>query len=214
MAATLLFIRHGHSVANRDELYGGNVDFDLTETGMAQAKCVADFVAETYKVDAVVSSPLIRAYKTACAVAEKYGLPVSTDERLREIYGGVWEGLPYADIARDYPKDFAMWQKDISRVLPPKGESVAEVQKRALEAARDIAMANDGKTVAVVAHRCLIRTLQCFWENRALDDINACAWLPNCSVSEVVYENGVITPVNVGQADFMGAFATPAATAM
>lgn len=201
---TFLFIRHGHSEANRDNVFGGQIDAPLTETGWAQARKVAAFVKETYRPDAVYASDLSRAKETAEAVAAPFGLPVAIDERLREIFGGVWEGMTFAAIEKDYPAQFALWQHDQSRVQCPEGENYADVQKRALCALADIAGKHPGQVVVIVTHRCLLRTLTCAWEERPLSELNDCAWLSNCSVSEVGYENGKLFPVKIGQDDFMG----------
>ena len=68
----LLFVRHGQSKANLDGVFAGQIDPALTELGCRQAECTAEFIAENYKVDAVYSSDLQRAYQTGLAV----GTPV------------------------------------------------------------------------------------------------------------------------------------------
>ena len=208
METKLLFVRHGQSVANIENEWGGHCDYDLTETGEKQAEIMARFLNEKYKCDAVFSSDLIRAQKTATAIAKPLGLTVKCDNRLREIYGGLWDGMTFDFIAENYEKEFLLWQKDMSMVHPPQGESVYDLQERAMQAVREIAENNYGKTVAVVAHRVIFRTLQCVWQNIPLSDINKCEWLANCSVSEVLYKDGKLLPVAVGQADFMGEYVT------
>ena len=78
------------------------------------------------------------------------------------------------------------------------------MQKRAFEAIEDICAKEQGRTVLIATHRVLLRTVQCLWENRKIDDINKCVWLSNCSVSEVIYDDGRLIPVNIGQDSFMG----------
>ncbi len=200
---TLLFVRHGESTANRDGIFGGNSDVLLTETGIRQAEKAASFIKETYSVDAVYSSNLSRAKRTAEAIAEKFVLPVFTDERLHEISGGVWNGLPFDEIKKNYPEEFKLWNNCMNEVCPPQGETIRDVQERAYTALCEIAAKNDGKNVVIVAHRCVIRALQCIWDNIPLEEINRCSWVPNCSVSEIIYDGGKLIPVNIGQASFM-----------
>ncbi len=203
MATRLIVIRHGHSEANRDGIFGGNIDVPLTETGLQQARRMADFVLKTYKIDAVYASTLQRAWKTAQLLADPLGLPVNKDARLREIHGGKLEGMYFADIEVQYPEVFHTWHNDLGRVQTPEGENMIQLQQRGYEAFQEIAECNPGKTVAIVSHRVLLKTVQCVWENRPLEEINQCAWLPNCSVSEVLYKDGQLTPIAIGQDSFM-----------
>ena len=215
MRTLFLFIRHGHSEANRDGYFGGQmINVRLTETGLKQAALVSAYVQKHYVPDAIYASDLLRARQTAEAVARPFSLPIQIDPRLRELYGGLWDGLSYEIIGRDYPEDYALWQKDFGRVRPPEGETAADVQARALTAIREIAEANENKTVVVVTHRGLLRTLQCAWEHRPIEEINQCAWLSNGSVTEVLFEDGRLLPQKIGQDDFMGDALTTVTTAM
>lgn len=210
----LLLIRHGHSEANRDNVFGGNVDVALTPTGQAQAEKMSRFVLSHYTVEAVYASTLQRAFRTAACIADPLGLPMQQDSRLREFYGGVWDGMSFDAIREQYPEEYMNWRTALHRAQPPGGENAAQVQKRGIEAINAIAAANEGKTVAVVSHRGILRTLQCVWERRPLEEIHRCKWLSNCSVSELAVENGVWTPVCIGQDGFMGEDVTPVTSAM
>ena len=204
----LLFVRHGYSVANSESVFGGCMDYDLTPTGHKQAEIMAEFVLKNYKVDAVYSSDLQRAVKTAEKVALPLNLEIHKDKRLEEINGGLWNGMTFDDIQKKYPEEFNFWTTDLSKAHPPKGETMFDLQKRALEAIADICGKEKGKTVLVAAHRVLLRTVQCKWEGREIEDINKCMWLSNCSVSEIMYDNGKLIPIKPGQDDFIGEYKT------
>ena len=92
----------------------------------------------------------------------------------------------------------------MSKVALPNGENVFEVQKRGFEAIEEICKNNFGKTVVIVTHRVILRTIQCLWENKPLSRINECEWADNSSVSEVDYENGKLYPVIINQIGFLG----------
>ena len=215
METTLLFVRHGQSEANLNSIFAGRYsDFPLTELGHKQAGLMADFVLKNYKIDAVYSSTLSRAIKTAEPIADKLHLAINRDGRLNEIDGGIWNGMNFDDIAVRYKDEFELWKTDLSKVHPPQGETVYDLQKRALAAIKDIAEKESGKTVFIATHRVLLRTVQCKWENHPLSDINKCEWLANCSVSEVLFSNGELIPVKIGQDDFMGGLITRVSTIM
>ena len=215
METTLLFVRHGQSEANLKGIFGGiDCDVPLTELGHKQAEIMSKYLLNKYKPDAVYSSCLSRAIDTAKKVAEPLGLNINQDRRLGEIDGGLWNGKKFDYIAVEYKDEFELWKTDLSKVRPPKGETVYDLQKRAFAAVTEICEKEKGKTVFIATHRVLLRTLQCMWENRPLSDINKCEWLSNCSVSEVLFSNGRLIPVNVGQDGFMGDFITRVNTSM
>ena len=211
----LIFVRHGQSEANVEAYFGGKIiDAPLTELGQRQAEIMAKYVLNKYKIDEVYSSTLSRAVNTAEKVSNALNLEIHKDIRLNEIDGGLWNGMKFDDISVKYKDEFELWKTDLSKVHPPEGETVYDLQKRALEAITEIAEKETGKTVFVATHRVLLRTVQCKWENRSLGDINKCGWLSNCSVSEILFSKGSLIPVNVGQDDFMGDYITRVNTTM
>ncbi|MGN1093907.1 MAG: histidine phosphatase family protein, partial [Candidatus Neoclostridium sp.] len=125
---TVLLIRHGFSVTNQRGIFTGQTDVALDEIGVKQALLTADFVFDRYDVDEIYSSDLIRALDTAAPLAEKTGKTIIKDARLREIYGGVWEGKKVEDIIRVYPDEYHIWKINIGIGRPVGGESVAELQ--------------------------------------------------------------------------------------
>lgn len=204
----VLLVRHGNSAANQIGFWGGQVDVDLTPVGVAQAEKAAKYITDAYSVDALYASTLKRAWRTAEAIGKIIHKPVTKDKRLCEICGGIWEGMRYEEIKDRFPQEFELWNRDMGKIYPPGGESVSEVQKRSFAALKEICEANVGKTVVVVTHRVVLRTLQCLWENRPINQINECEWTKNCSVTELEYDNGTLIPIMVNQADFMGNMAT------
>ncbi len=89
----ITFVRHAESEGNANNLWQGQAEFPLSETGRTQVRALADYLArhgDTY--DAVLSSPLSRARQTAEAVAEKFTLPVETDPLWLERDNGQWAG--------------------------------------------------------------------------------------------------------------------------
>ena len=86
MARTLVhLLRHGE-VHNPDSiLYGRLAGYNLSDLGNEMARMAADdLVARGANITHVVASPLERAQQTAAPIAEAYGLPIVTDERVLE----------------------------------------------------------------------------------------------------------------------------------
>ena len=205
---TLLLIRHGQSVANSERRFAGHSDFPLTALGYSQASCTADFVAGNYRVDAVYSSDLQRAYQTGLATAEKYGLPVTTDPELREIFAGSWEGVLFDDIHRDHPEDIAGFRENIYFSRPTDGESVADMIIRIRAAIDRIAKNHDGQTVVIACHGTPIRSLLWIAGGAAPEEMQNIPWPGNASVSEFTWENGRLTAVKPDQQAHLASLGT------
>ncbi len=187
----LLLIRHGESTANRRDIFAGQINPDLEEKGVEQAKITADYIASNYSVDKIYSSDLERAYKTALCLSEIINMEVVKDKSLREIDGGIWEGAKYSNLKSLYPVEFKAWLYNTSESYCPGGESIKELTKRIMNALLKIAKENDNKTVAVFTHATPIRVAQTVIETGTLDEMKNIDWVSNASVSVFNYENGV-----------------------
>ena len=89
---TLLLARHGETDWNRERRWQGHADQPLNEAGRTQARELAETLADR-SIDAIYASDLIRAHETARIIAERLGLPVATNELLREVDVGDWAEL-------------------------------------------------------------------------------------------------------------------------
>ena len=88
---TIYLVRHCETKGNRQRLFQGHIDMDISEAGVQQLARLAERF-RTVPLDAVYSSPLLRAMRTAQAVNRYHDLPIHQDARLIEINGGSWEG--------------------------------------------------------------------------------------------------------------------------
>ena len=187
---TLLLIRHGQSQANLTRCFAGQIDAPLTELGFRQAERTAEFVAAHYQIDRVYASDLRRAACTGQAVAQKLGLPLKTEKALREIDAGQWEGIPFDQLAQDFPEEYGLWLADIGNSRPVGGESVAELAQRIEKALTAVAEENPGKTVAVAIHAIPIRSVQWRLSGEPLSYMTQIPWVTNASVTELFFEDG------------------------
>ncbi|MBQ9744156.1 MAG: histidine phosphatase family protein [Clostridia bacterium] len=183
-----IFVRHGQSKANETGYLIGSLETPLSALGEKQAHAVCEYILKVYKVDAVYSSPLSRAYDTIKGVAKTLGLRISKEEDLREINVGVWEGLSYEMINRDYAKEHYAWATDTGLNSPPKGETMAEVQKRVISKLTEIAKKEDGKTVLIGTHAAVMRAVQCYVQKLPLSLMKHLPWVCNASVSEIDFD--------------------------
>jgi probable phosphomutase (TIGR03848 family) len=133
----VVLLRHGRSSSNTGgTLAGRSPGVELDETGREQARQVAARLAKL-PLAAVVSSPLERCRQTAEAVVAARGTSpgVVLDERLVECDYGEWTGQSLKQLARTKPWQVVQLHASAARF--PGGETLREVQARAVEAMRD-----------------------------------------------------------------------------
>ncbi|MBR5527574.1 MAG: histidine phosphatase family protein [Clostridia bacterium] len=182
-----LLIRHGESVANLEKRFCGQGNAPLTQKGLSQAQTVTKYILENFKIDAVYSSDLIRAYATVEPLAKELGLEIKTCPALREVDVGVWSGNLVSDIERDFPKEIATYRADPENYTFRGGECYGNIRYRALDALREIALENEGKTIAVGTHGGIIRNLIAMWRGQNVLDITP---MKNTSITEIHFSDG------------------------
>ena len=200
----LIITRHGYSEYNKTRMYTGQVDVALTDLGLRQAARTAEYVAETYRIDAIYSSDLKRAMSTAIPLSEKLGIPVIKEPLIKEIYGGLWENKLMPEIDKLYHDDYQLYKTTIGLARCTGGESLAELQKRALEGMKKIAEENDGKTVFVATHGGVLLTLVSAWMGLPLAKMHETPPATNSSITEVVYDSGVFKIVKYSFDEHLG----------
>ena len=187
MSARLYLIRHCQTGSNKQHLFQGRIDTDINEEGARQL----DLLAERFRdipLDAVYSSPLLRARRTAEAVARYRSLPVRQDPRLIEIDVGAWEGRSWDRLLLEDPERCRLWLEEPGLFQAEGGETMEAVYARMGEALLDIAAAHPGERVAVVSHGCAIRNALCFARGWPITRLNEVPWCDNTGVSTLEIE--------------------------
>lgn len=151
----LCLVRHGETAWNAEHRLQGWTDIPLNANGERQARALAQALREV-AFDAIVSSPLQRAWRTAQAVAAlRPGPapgPIVPEPRLRERHHGDWQGLTRHEIAQRDPAQHALLQGRRPGYLPPQGEGIDAFAARVHEALAALAAQHAGRTVLAVAH--------------------------------------------------------------
>jgi broad specificity phosphatase PhoE len=189
---TVYLARHGESDWNAANRFQGHSDRPLTDLGRRQAEALAELVAQE-NVDAIYSSPLIRALETARIVAARTGLEVTELDGLREVDTGSWSGLSRAEVQERFPEGFERWIAGGSGW--EDGETYEEMGERVLGAIRAIAAAHPNGRVLVVSHGGPIRAAQSAAEGVNLHEYRRLRPVePNARLSAVTVEDGAIRP--------------------
>jgi probable phosphomutase (TIGR03848 family) len=162
----LLLIRHAHNDWVDNRLAGWTPGVLLSERGHAEARALAERLAG-YPLEAVYASPLERAQQTAAYLAEPRGLAVRAVAGVGEVRYGQWTGQTLKDLRQD-----PLWsvvQQHPSLVRFPDGESIAEVQARAVAALEALRAEHPSGAVAVVSHGDVIKAAVAYYAGVHLD---------------------------------------------
>jgi len=165
--------RHGETQWNRQKLYQGQKNSDLTEKGIRDITVMAEQIREVQFASAYCS-PLGRTRQTLELLAPRTGT-IRYDHRIQEISLGEMEGRPFDSLAPDLNEADRRFWEEPENFRAPGGESLREVQLRVEDFIRQIL--RESGPVLVVTHtvpvriflnRFLRRELPRFWEEPAI----------------------------------------------
>jgi probable phosphoglycerate mutase len=175
----VLLVRHGQSAWNAEGRWQGHADPPLSALGELQATHAAEAVG---RVDAIVTSDLVRARVTAELIAGIVGVwPVHLEPRLRERDAGAWTGLTRTEID-------ARWPGYLLDGRRPEGFELDDaILGRIVDALLDVHRAHPGRRVLAVAHGGVIRAVE---RNLGIED----GLVPNLGGRVVDVHEHWITP--------------------
>lgn len=151
-------MRHGETASNVEQIYQGQGDGELSKNGIEQAGHAANFLKKT-GICAVYCSDLKRSVDTARIIAKPHGLKVRPLKDLRERFYGEWEGLKYFEIEKKYKGLYKLWLIHPNKADIPGAEKLKGLQKRGVRAVEKIARSHKNKTVLIVGHGGINRTI-------------------------------------------------------
>lgn len=168
--------RHGQTDFNKRDIVLGSTDIELNETGLSQAEELAEKVSGL-DVDIIIASPMLRAMKTAQFVAEKNGLEIITDNRLREWNYGEYEGKTR------FTDGFAENKKNFGVKMGKTGESLLQLAQRVYSALDDIIKNYSEKNVLIVSHGGVCRVIETYFHDMTTAEFEN--WfMDNCQIIE------------------------------
>lgn len=178
----IYLIRHCEATGNQKRMFQGSTDCEISETGAIQLKYLKERF-KNIKLDAVFSSPLIRAQKTAQAICEDKNLKIVIRENLRELHGGVVEGRPFNEAFNSIPGLADAWNNHPQDFAPEGGETMRNAYARIYDEIIDIAHQSKGKTVAAATHGGVLRCLMCRIFYNDITRLKDVPWCENTAVT-------------------------------
>ncbi len=173
----LILVRHGRTNENNSGVLQGHKDTEINEEGLKQAKRVAKRL-KNEKIDAIYSSPMTRAIKTAEEINKFHNLKIIKDDLLKERHYKDFEGKSHKD--DEYTKLKFQWDNN------GEIESIKEIYERVGKFINNIYKLHKNDTVVVVSHGCTIRSM-IFEINKTEHNEKNYIGIHNTSVSIIEY---------------------------
>ena len=150
----IYLVRHGQTDWNYQKKIQGQQDVDINEQGIRQAEKLAE-ILKNVPFEYAVCSPLTRAHHTAEILLKYHSVPLSYDERLKEIYLGEWEGKTHKEVMTQEKNP--VWQYfHCPENYHPDGdmESLEKLYRRGEAFVREVLfpLEDHYETILVVAH--------------------------------------------------------------
>lgn len=162
----VFLIRHGRNDWSDKKLAGWTPEVHLNEMGRKEAEVLVGRLAPV-SFDAIYSSPLERTMETAAPLALARGLEVKSKRELGEVDYGAWQGESLSRLSKK--KEWTVVRFAPSAMRFPGGESLREMQSRAVAAIEGIAVAYPKGTVAVFSHGDVIKAIVAHFIGMPLD---------------------------------------------
>jgi probable phosphoglycerate mutase len=144
----IVLIRHALPVRIDATPDGSPADPGLAERGHEQAARVAAALAQD-EIDALYTSPALRAVETAAPLAEALGMEPVVEPGIREFDSGHTAYVPVEELRAS---NDARWQLLVSGDLYGTGVDPVEFRSRVVEAVERIAARHPGGRAVLVSH--------------------------------------------------------------
>ncbi|SDB09477.1 histidine phosphatase family protein [Eubacterium oxidoreducens] len=182
----LYLMRHGETDWNKEGRIQGSADIKLNQNGIDLAyKTLEGIEKAGIKFDYIYSSPYIRALKTA-QILSKGSVPIETDQRIREMDFGKYEGIELAQIAtKPEYKNMHRFFVEPDAFVPEEGMESYEEAFQRIDAFYQEKIAQDMERyehVLIVCHGAIIRSFIAYLCHKSIGDL----WnlkQPNCALN-------------------------------
>lgn len=166
----IILARHGETEWNRLHRFQGQTDIPLNTKGKKQARALA-LALKNETITAIYSSPLQRAVETASRAGGFHPLvPLIEEPGLMEMDLGDFEGMEAQQWKQKHEDFRRIWNETPATLAMPGGESLQDVQQRAVEALVRISTPyQSGDTLLICSHNFVIVSVLCFALGNSLD---------------------------------------------
>ncbi len=158
-------LRHGET--ENSNRFNGSTDNPLTANGWTQmGTSVAEISIQWHHI---ITSPLIRCAGFAQSIAERHAIPLTQDDRFKEIHFGDWEGRSSKELMQTDAIALSRFWRNPIQNPPPRAEHLLDFKTRVLSAWANINTQFADKNILLVTHSGVIRTLLCHIKQYPID---------------------------------------------
>lgn len=168
MTTTVFLVRHGSHDRLPHVLCGRMAGVGLGAVGRAQAERLAEAM-QGRSLAALYVSPLERARETAAPLAAKLKVHPRIVDELSEVDVGDWAGRRFVDLDGD--PLWTAWNSVRSLTRPPGGETMLEVQARAVGWLDRVRVKHRDQRIALFSHGDVIRAMLAYYLGLSLDHL-------------------------------------------
>lgn len=184
----IYIVRHCEAIGNVKQLFQGHTDLDITALGIKQLECLAERF-KNIPIERIYSSPLIRARKTAEAVASGCGASITEDSGLTEVNCGDMDGKPFSEIFGKNPVMNEIWLEHPQDFAPEGGEKMTDAYERIWNTVKRIAAENRGKKAVCATHGGVIRCLNCRLLKNDINRLREIPFADNTAVTLIEFDD-------------------------
>lgn len=186
----IVLLRHAHSTANLKNVLAGRTEgIVLSSKGENQAVDLVERIGES-RFDAVVVSPIQRCSQTIAPWLTTYGKGIvpRVDEGFSEVDYGTWTGKSLAVLQRN--KLWKIVQEHPSQMVFPQGESLMEMQSRAIASFHRVNALKGKHSRLIVSHGDVIKSIVAHVLGMHLDEFQRLVIEP-ASMTVIETQNGI-----------------------
>lgn len=191
----IYIVRHGETLWNQEKRLQGRTDIALNENGRDVARKTGEALMGT-RIDLIYSSPLMRARETAELIRNGRDIEIRTDDRLKELCFGRYEGQDFSKLIRDDSLTFRYFFKQPELYVPAEdAETLEQLIARAGDFMQEAIepLADQLERVMIVAHGALNKGIMSYIKGHGTDAFWSGGLQKNCNVIIVDYSEHVYT---------------------
>jgi broad specificity phosphatase PhoE len=190
-----ILVRHAQTDWNKKEIFRGRAEVELNRTGIRHAEKTSTLLADL-PIDGICTSPLKRSIVTAQILARPHSVKPREYPGLIDIDYGEWQGLMREEVERKFTGLYTQWINQPHLVKFPEGESLSDVEKRAVACFKEIVESHNFSII--VSHRVVIKVillhilglpLSAFWKVKQ----------DPCAITRIDYNGGRYTILSLNE---------------
>lgn len=194
----IYIVRHGETLWNKEKRLQGRTDIDLNENGRDLARQTGEALMDT-AIDRIYASPLRRAKETAELIRNGREIELRTDDRLKELCFGSYEGQNFSELIRDENLTFRYFFKQPELYVPASdAETLEDLILRAGSFMKEEIepLSTKLERVMIVAHGALNKAIMSYIKGHGIDAFWSGGLQQNCNVIIVDYSDGKYTIID------------------